>query len=67
MAKCGNIPMNASTIMNAVTMQRRGYYSKFPMKLPLITIVSPRNAVSVALLIAQGWRAKAKSTLGYLP
>jgi len=24
------------------------------------------NAVSVVLLIAQGWRAKAKSTLGYL-
>ena len=23
MAKCGNIPMNTSTIMNAVTMQRR--------------------------------------------
>ena len=39
MAKCGNIPMNTSTIMNAVTMQRRRFYSKFPMKLPLITNV----------------------------
>ena len=26
-----------------------------------------RNAVSVVLLIAQGWRAKAKATLGHLP
>ncbi|EFV02940.1 hypothetical protein [Segatella salivae] len=39
MAKCGNIPMNTSTITNVVTMQRRGYYSKFPMKFPLITNV----------------------------
>ena len=39
MAKCGNIPMNTSTIANVVTMQRRGYYSKFPMKFPLITNV----------------------------
>ena len=39
MAKCGNIPMNTSTIMNAVTMQRRRYYSIFPMKFPLITNV----------------------------
>ena len=39
MAKCGNIPMNTSTIANVVTMQRRRYYSKFPMKFPLITNV----------------------------
>ena len=39
MAKCGNIPMNTFTIMNAVTMQRRRFYSKFPMKIPLITNV----------------------------
>ena len=39
MAKCGNIPMNTSAIMNAVTMQRCRYYSKFPMKFPLITNV----------------------------
>ena len=39
MAKCGNIPMNTSTIVNVVTMQRRRYYSKFPMKFPLITNV----------------------------
>ena len=37
MAKCGNIPMNTSAIANGVTMQCRRYYSKFPMKLPLIT------------------------------
>ena len=36
MAKCGNILMNTSTIVNVTTMQRRGCYSKFPMKLPLI-------------------------------
>ena len=28
---------------------------------------SLRNAVSVVRLIAQGWRAKAKATLGHLP
>ena len=39
MAKCGNILMNTSAIVNVVTMQRRRYYSKFPMKLPLITNV----------------------------
>ena len=39
MAKCGNIPMNTSAIANVVTMQRRRYYSKFPMKFPLITNV----------------------------
>ena len=39
MAKCGNILMNTSAIANVVTMQRRRYYSKFPMKLPLITNV----------------------------
>ena len=39
MAICGNIPMNTSTIANVTTMQRRRYYSKFPMKLPLITNV----------------------------
>ena len=39
MAKCGNIPMNTSAMMNGVTMQRRRYYSKFPMKFPLITNV----------------------------
>ena len=39
MAKCGNIPMNTSTIANVTTMQRRGYYSKFPMKFLLITNV----------------------------
>ena len=39
MAKCGNIPMNTSAIANGVTMQRRRYYNKFPMKLPLITNV----------------------------
>ena len=39
MAKCGNIPMNTSAIVNVVTTQRRRYYSKFPMKLPLITNV----------------------------
>ena len=31
--------MNTSAIANVVTMQRRRYYSKFPMKLPLITNV----------------------------
>ena len=31
--------MNTSTIANVVTMQRRRYYSKFPMKFPLITNV----------------------------
>ncbi|WP_314109857.1 hypothetical protein [Segatella salivae] len=31
--------MNTSAIANVVTMQRRGCYSKFPMKLPLITNV----------------------------
>ena len=36
MAKCGNILMNTSAIVNVVTMQRCRYYSKFPMKLPLI-------------------------------
>ena len=36
MAKCGNILMNTSAIANVVTMQCRRYYSKFPMKLPLI-------------------------------
>ena len=36
MAKCGNIPMNTSAIANGVTMQRRRYYNKFPMKFPLI-------------------------------
>ena len=39
MAKCGNIPMNTSTIANGVTMQRRRYYNKFSMKFPLITNV----------------------------
>ena len=39
MAKCGNILKNTSAIVNVVTMQRRGYYSKFPMKFPLITNV----------------------------
>ena len=39
MAKCGKILMNTSTIANGVMMQRRRYYSKFPMKLPLITNV----------------------------
>ena len=39
MAKCGNILMNTSAIANVVTIQRRRYYSKFPMKLPLITNV----------------------------
>ena len=39
MAKCGNILMNTSAIVNVVTMQRCRYYSKFPMKLPLITNV----------------------------
>ena len=36
MAKCGNILMNTSAIVNVVTMQHRRYYSKFPMKFPLI-------------------------------
>ena len=36
MAKCENISMNTSAIVNVVTTQRRRYYSKFPMKLPLI-------------------------------
>ena len=31
--------MNTSAIVNVVTTQRRRYYSKFPMKLPLITNV----------------------------
>ena len=31
--------MNTSAIANGVTMQRRRYYNKFPMKLPLITNV----------------------------
>ena len=31
--------MNTSAIANVVTMQRRRYYSKFPMKFPLITNV----------------------------
>ena len=31
--------MNTSAIANVVTMQRRRYYNKFPMKLPLITNV----------------------------
>ena len=31
--------MNTSAIANVVMMQRRRYYSKFPMKLPLITNV----------------------------
>ena len=31
--------MNTSSMMNVVMMQRRRYYSKFPMKLPLITNV----------------------------
>ena len=39
MAKCGNILMNTSAIANVVMIQRRRYYSKFPMKLPLITNV----------------------------
>ena len=39
MAKCGNISMNTFAIANGVTMQCRRYYSKFPMKLPLITNV----------------------------
>ena len=39
MAKCENISMNTSAIANGVTMQRRRYYSKFPMKFPLITNV----------------------------
>ena len=36
MAICENILMNTSAIANVVTIQRRRYYSKFPMKLPLI-------------------------------
>ena len=32
-----------------------------------LTIGSPRNSVRVVLLIARGWRAKAKATLGHLP
>ena len=39
MAKCGNILMNTSAIVNVTTMQRRRFYSKFPMKLPFITNV----------------------------
>ena len=31
--------MNTTAIANVVMMQRRRYYSKFPMKLPLITNV----------------------------
>ena len=31
--------MNTSAIANVVMMQRRRYYSKFPMKFPLITNV----------------------------
>ena len=32
-----------------------------------IAITSPCNSVRVVLLIARGWRAKAKATLGHLP
>ena len=39
MAKCENILINTSAIANVTTMQRRRYYNKFPMKLPLITNV----------------------------
>ena len=39
MAKCGNILMNTYGIANVVMMQRRRYYSKFPMNFPLITNV----------------------------
>ena len=39
MAKCANISINTSAIANVVMMQRRRYYSKFPMKFPLITNV----------------------------
>ena len=31
MAKCGNIPMNTSTIANVVTMQRRRCCANIPM------------------------------------
>ena len=31
-----------------------------------LTIGSPRNSVRVMFLIARGWRAKAKATLGHL-
>ena len=30
-------------------------------------MLQPRNAVSVVPMIAQGWQAKAKSTMGHLP
>ena len=36
MAKCGNIPMNTSTIANVVTTQRRRYYTNIPKKSPHI-------------------------------
>ena len=36
MAKCGNILMNTSAIVNVTMTQRCRYYSKFPMKFPLI-------------------------------
>ena len=39
MAKCGNIPMNTSAIVNVTTMQRCGYYANIPKKPPLITNV----------------------------
>ncbi|MBW4864726.1 hypothetical protein KZY68_01560 [Prevotella salivae] len=34
---------------------------------PPLRMSQLRNAVGVVRLIAQGWRAKAKATLGYLP
>ena len=69
-----NIPINTSVTMNVLTMQRckrctfdspglasesEGY--------PGLFAISENNAVGVVRLIAQGWQAKAKATLGYLP
>ena len=39
MAKCGNIPMNTSAIVNVTTTQRCGYYANIPKKPPHITNV----------------------------
>ena len=39
MAKCANIPMNTSFMVNVITMQRRRCYTNIPINIPIIANV----------------------------
>ena len=68
------ISMNTLPRVNVTTMQRckRCTYDSPGLAsesegYPGLFAIRGNNAVSVVPMIAQGWRAKAKATLGYLP